>query len=728
MSYKGEPASIFAILFFLLIFPNALGQELPDSIQELEEKIGTITSDHELLKIYGRLANKLIAVDPEKGVFYSTEAIDLADKLDDINAYARACISMSINLVNIGKPDSALYFSRKVLKLDEEGEIEGFEFYAINSLGHAHKNLGNNDSAFYYYNLLLELAKISNKQDELAAAYNNIGLLLIDQGELEKSYESYLRALKILEQLQDEENISTTLNNIAIVNQENKEYRKSIEYLDRAAEINERNNFNQGLSMNYSNLGIAYKNLESYDTSLYYYEKSIQINQAYGFEQNFARDYFNVGNLYLEKGDYDNARKYLEKSLAESEKNEVKIGELYNHLQLAEIDIIQGKLEIAETRLKQIDRLIQETGRVTLKENALHRKSSYYEKKGDLKNALNYYRQYHDFMDSLQKLSYKENIAEMQEKYESEKKGMENQQLKNQILLNKKVIQNQYLFNLLIAISLVSVLIILVISFRTGKKLKRANNSLQELNQQVIQQKNQLEASNNSKDKLFSIIAHDLRSPFNSLMGFLDILINEFDELDDPEKMKMLNIVNNQSVITYGILENLLEWSLMQRGMLQAEMESVNLFNIVQSQFYNLQSRANAKALSLENNLPASFTEVVDENMIRTVFRNLINNAIKFTPRGGVISVSLHRERPQPIIVVADNGVGIKKEHVNNLFSNKLNFSESGTENESGSGLGLAIVKEFCEKMNISISVESAQDKGTKFYLSFVNSDKSTSS
>lgn len=719
MSYLGKPKTILAILFFLFVTPNVIGQELPDSLQLLEEKIGTIDSDQELLKLYVTLAGKLTPVDPDKGVFYSNEALLLAEKLNDINAYAEACIAMAINLINVGKPDSSMYFSRKALNLDDEDKIEGFKFYALNSLGNAHNDLENIDSAFYYYNLVIENVKTTNKQSQMAAAYNNIGMLLSTQGDMENCYKNYLSALKIFEQIGDEENISTTLNNIATVNQVNEDYRKSIEYLNRAAEINKRNNYNQSLSMNYSNLGIAYKNLESYDTALYFYEKAIEINQRYCLEHDLTRDYFNVGNLYLEKENYESARKYLEISMAESEKYGVKMGVLYNHLQLSKIDIIQGKLNIAEARLKDIDRLIQETGQAALKENALYRKSSFYEKKGELKKALAYYRQYHDFSDSLQKLSYKGNIADMQEKYETEKKSRENQELRDQNLLHKKTIQNQRLLGLVIIITLFFVILLLITFLRNSRKLKRAFESLKLLNKEVLLQKGKLEVSNREKDKLFSIIAHDLRSPFNSLMGFLDVLIMDFEEMEDDEKKKMLGVVNDQSVKTFGLLENLLQWSMLQRGMLKPLLGKHKLHQVINSQIIELSARSNEKNIRIYNYVGEEQEAVFDVDMAKSVFRNLINNAIKFSHKGGEIKIESKIIQEHVVVSVIDNGIGMSKQHAGALFGESVVESQLGTFNEKGSGLGLQIVKDFAEMMNAKISVSSEAGKGSVFAIGF---------
>lgn len=229
-----------------------------------------------------------------------------------------------------------------------------------------------------------------------------------------------------------------------------------------------------------------------------------------------------------------------------------------------------------------------------------------------------------------------------------------------------------------------------------------------------------LKESNKTKDLFFSIIAHDLKSPFNTLLGFSDLLVKRPDDFDEQKQRKFLNAINQNIKSTYNLLENLLLWSQTQRGSIDFEPEKANLFLQVTETYNLLNQQAVSKSIILENKTPESIYIWVDKNMFQTTLRNLISNAIKFTPRGGSIEltakpISNKSEKSYTQISVKDNGAGISKEKQEQLFKISENISTKGTEGESGTGLGLILCKEFIEKHGGKIWVKSEKGKGSEF-------------
>ncbi len=242
----------------------------------------------------------------------------------------------------------------------------------------------------------------------------------------------------------------------------------------------------------------------------------------------------------------------------------------------------------------------------------------------------------------------------------------------------------------------------------------------------ISQRKNteeKLVETNKSKDKLFSIIAHDLKSPFQGLIGFSDILLEEVDELPIN---KIKQYVGNISKITrnlYTLVEQLLEWSRLQMDKVSFKREDTLIASTVKLVTNILQPNAFAKDIKIEANIPPGFHIFCDENMIRIVLENLISNAIKFSSPGGVIKVSSSENEKEKIICVEDDGVGIKEEDKQKLFKIESTFTTEGTMKEKGTGLGLLLCKEIIEKHHGKIWVESTLGKGSKFFFSLpVNS------
>lgn len=224
-----------------------------------------------------------------------------------------------------------------------------------------------------------------------------------------------------------------------------------------------------------------------------------------------------------------------------------------------------------------------------------------------------------------------------------------------------------------------------------------------------------LKESNDTKDKFFSIIAHDLRSPFNNILGFSELLVENLNKFETEETEKYLGIINSSANNTLILLDNLLNWAKSQTGGISFNPKKIIISNVILEILKLKKSIAKAKNISL-NYLSSDEIEVyVDENMLRTVLRNLISNAIKFTKFGGDIRVYAISKQDRVEITVTDNGVGIDEEIRNKLFSLETNETSIGTANEKGSGLGLILCKEFVEKHGGKIWVESELGKGSDF-------------
>lgn len=258
-------------------------------------------------------------------------------------------------------------------------------------------------------------------------------------------------------------------------------------------------------------------------------------------------------------------------------------------------------------------------------------------------------------------------------------------------------------------------------SFLQEIKIKKQNEELLVLNasleEKVKQRTKELEVANASKDKFFSIIAHDLKSPFNALLGLTDIMIENWADMTDDEKMDFVLDINKSSKNTFNLLQNLLDWSRSQTGRVQIEPKKFNTYITVDENIAVLKQHAETKKIQLINRLPVNQECFADKNMISTVFRNLISNAIKFTNQGGAIEISAIEKENLFEYCVADNGIGMDQETLNNLFNITKKVQRTGTADESGTGLGLLLCKEFVEKNGGKMNVTSENLKGTKIFF-----------
>jgi PAS domain S-box-containing protein len=233
--------------------------------------------------------------------------------------------------------------------------------------------------------------------------------------------------------------------------------------------------------------------------------------------------------------------------------------------------------------------------------------------------------------------------------------------------------------------------------------------------QALIESESQLRELNATKDKLFSIIAHDLRSPFNNILGFSELLIETIKSTELAKSEKYLRLMNSSAKNTLILLDNLLNWAKSQTGQIKIKSEKINLPSIVLDILEQSNSIAKAKNISLNQTESDEIEVHSDKNMLKIVLRNLISNAIKFTNQGGKIDVFVTPKQNQVVITISDNGVGINDETCKKLFNISTNISTSGTVSEKGSGLGLVLCKEFVEKLGGNLWVESEEGKGSDF-------------
>ncbi len=251
--------------------------------------------------------------------------------------------------------------------------------------------------------------------------------------------------------------------------------------------------------------------------------------------------------------------------------------------------------------------------------------------------------------------------------------------------------------------------------FRDITDLKNAERILKD-------KTHRLKQLNATKDRLFAIISHDLKGPVHNMIG-LSELIDRNCEKYSKEKIRKFNLLIYQSARTLSeLLENLLIWSRTQRNKIVFQPEMVYIHSIVDMCFELLYSTAHKKQIKLDNQIPEDAVVYADSEMISTVIRNLISNALKFTPQRGIIQLQCYHEKNDLIITVSDTGIGIEPDRINKLFNIDENESTNGTDGEKGTGLGLIICKEFVEKNNGRIWVESKPDKGSIFYIALPKS------
>ena len=247
--------------------------------------------------------------------------------------------------------------------------------------------------------------------------------------------------------------------------------------------------------------------------------------------------------------------------------------------------------------------------------------------------------------------------------------------------------------------------------------LRKAYNVINKQKKEIEDQRVKLDELNASKDKFFSIIAHDLKNPIGGFLNLTEIMSEDLNSFSDNEKQEFIDLLHSSAKQLYSLLENLLHWSRAQTGKITVDIEQVDVFSVIQNNIGLVENSANVKHIKISNESIRNISVLADVNMLNTIIRNLLTNAIKFSYENSTIEVLSEISNDKVNIVIKDHGVGVSQENLNKLFLIDQNVSTNGTNNEHGTGLGLILCKEFAQRMNGDMCCESELNVGSSFIV-----------
>jgi len=257
--------------------------------------------------------------------------------------------------------------------------------------------------------------------------------------------------------------------------------------------------------------------------------------------------------------------------------------------------------------------------------------------------------------------------------------------------------------------------------FRREELLARVKShvELSQAKRNILEQAELIQQINRTRDRMYSVISHDIKSPFANISMMISMIADGYLEVDSDDFREIIENLNYSTKETYTLLENLLQWTRTQTGNLETHPETVSVLDLVENSLGFVSMNAEHKEISIEVDVAERIKLHVDPNMIKSVIRNLLSNAIKFTHNGGVIKLTTEQNDEHIALLISDNGVGMNEEQMNNLFKENIFSTTAGTGNEKGSGLGLHLVYDFTRRNGGQIKVQSQPDEGTTFRIEF---------
>lgn len=611
----------------------------------------------------------------------------------------------------------------------------------LNTLSYEYSSFDLKKSLSYAKEALLLSSKLKYRLGE-AIAMQNLGLINSSGGNYNKALKYIYNSIQKLQYINNTENTAFSYYLLGVININLKNYSKSIELYNKALKIYEEIKDTLGQAKTYNNIGSVYKDIGEYNDALKYLSKALKIFESKNDLKNISVIYTNIGNVYLLQNNYANALKFFKKSLTINEQINDISGKAENLNNIGEVFKSTGKYDICLEYFMQSLKFSKQINNISQKLISYNNIADIYSATGDFKNAYHYKILYGNLLDSILNKEKLEQITKMQIIFETENLEKENQLLKSNNELSKVNIEKQTAYRNLFLVGFIAALVLLVLSYnfyrinkrsnkllkeqkesiaRTNEKLLETNEKLikqkeflKELNDKLLESEENLREINERKDKFFSIISHDLRNPFASIISFARIMRRDLDKMSKEEILELTEQLNKVAHRINNLLENLLLWSKMQTNRLDFKPEEIKISKIIKSNIDLLGQSAKNKNINLMYNADDKIVVFADYYMVDTVLRNLVSNAIKFTHNGGVIKIITESKDNDVLISVDDSGIGIKKNSIKNLFEIG-HHSDYGTEDEKGSGMGLILCKEFVLKNKGKIWVESEENKGSSF-------------
>jgi len=623
--------------------------------------------------------------------------------------------------------DTSYNLSLSSVRLSQKLEYKYGNAYAFKQLGLVYKYLTEYDSALVYYFKSLNLFKDLNVISEKARLLNRIANIYKRQGKFEESLDIFLSALDISITINDSVLISAIYNNVGVLYYDMAYYDKALDYQMLNLAFEKERGSTNNIATILMNIGNIYKTKEYYDQAAEYYKQALVYLEKEGSKYDQLLLLHNMGAIYEENYKLTTALEYYNKALALEKEINYKELTVYTLQGIGNVYIKMGNFNVGIRYLENSYDLAEKIGDLRKMHVLSSNLYKEYEKHGDYKKSFQYLKKYVQIEDSIFAVEGKKQIVELEQKYEAEKRQqqiafLEKEKEIQQLQLSKSKLESKQK-------SLQRNILILILIFASGfvffmlkenKKRKKKNLLLVKQNKKITEQRTEigkqndsLLESNKTKDQLFQIIAHDLRGPMVSVDSITQ-LIPFWVEEQDYESLKKLSKTLELSVNNVlSLIDNLLNWALNQQGKFPYKPENLRLKKSISESIEVYRPIAEIKNIELKFEVSKDVIVFADRNMFFTVMRNLLNNAVKFTPEGGIITIGIGSNAQFAKVWVKDSGIGISEEKKNEVFSFANNKHELGTQGETGKGLGLFFCKEFVSMNNGDIFVDSEPGEGT---------------
>jgi len=570
----------------------------------------------------------------------------------------------------------------------------------------------NIDEAFLTLDQTQKIRDLNTLQHAMIA--NQLGALNYIKGDYTVSLKEYSKAYKLLENENDIHQQVFALNGRGLIYLSQHSYQQAADFFQKCIDINLKLEDSTALGANYLNKGIALSDLGKKEDAMRELEKGLAITENFPEIPSRWMNFNRQAQIKLELGQLEEAKKLFNKVMAENP-NLKTWEKTFSHTGLGWIALQENNPKLALYHGKKALDFALEIKAFWDIERATRLIAESLEKLGDYQQALNYAKLNKSYSDSLYNQNKNSEISYLQ---------LQLSEADNEVLeQEKRLIEQAALFSqktsLGLGIALLTMMGALFFYRKNVREKERLNLLLIEQKEEILQQNNTLKKLNDEKNKLFSVLTHDLKSPINSIKQLLELLNLEI--LSEKEKIEIIQLLQKQVKQTDQMMDELLHWSLAQMDGIVTNRTPLELNELISHTIANQEFPAEKKGIRFEFE-PAdkNLKILVDRTQFKIILQNCLQNAIKFSHQGSTIQLSVEERNSIVLVKIRDFGVGISQKKINEILNNQTTISSTeGTTEEKGTGLGLLLAKQFLARNEGSLTLKSEVGKGTEVVLSF---------
>lgn len=705
------PVFIFTCLF--LIFGGFIFAQSQSKLAIDTASINKINK--EFYQVYRR--------HPSQGYQLSQQLLKISKKTNYQKGIALAKSAQALLALDSNKFEKAIKLYEAAYPIfSQQHELKKSADVLFN-IGFANGYLGESKKSVVSYSKALDIYQELKDSSSLSSTYTNLAIIYDDAGEYEKAIDLYFKTYQLDKNRAKKKLLGTDLNNIGQLFETLEIHDKAEDYLNKSIEASKEVKDSAALCYAYESLSMVELKQKHLNQALNLLNQSLALSQTFPDDDIISLLYADLSKIYLAKKDVKRAKFNLQKSLKLLEKKNIPYNITYAMICEARLNNYIKNPNKAIKSVKKGIQLTDKVGSLPLKISLLVELKKAY---AQLKN----YKAAYEAQEEANKLQKQLNTGEIIKKitallltqeYERKESLQKNQRAKADLVVKDKMDKKNSLIIIFIIICVFTMLISFILYFN-HKEQKKANELLLIKNKEITKhrseisnQADQLAELNEVKDRLFTIISHDLRKPINQLSSVIDLL--EINLLDKEEMENIMPSISKNVKDTSELLDSLLFWAKSQMKGFKLKLKEVNLRSFIHQNFNQLETSIQEKRIEIINNIPEDFNIQLDELLMNIIIRNLISNAIKFSHPQGIISVNLEKQNSFIELSIKDTGAGMSEEQLVNLFTPKVK-STKGTKNEVGSGLGLIFCKDLIEKCGGKIWVKSELNSGSEFFFS----------